>query len=663
MKRVLIFGNSPLPNEDVKKRPSEGLRTWQFVKSLAASASGVAGTSGVSGTPSASGASSMARTASNGKLVPKDGYNIRLVTIALSECYDLEGLGEDNRSDAGSISGTGLRGSFKSSGMKPVSDPLRKDIKYGDYFIHHQISDKNPELMRTLQAVVDEFVPDLIIGVNYYTAYLVSKLKFDCKFWADLNGWTMAKAQIDAYKSGSDRILGDYLKVEEFVLDRATMISTVSEAEKYAVLGELAMMKRLGKAEFEHESVVTIENGLEDFESDKLQKIFKAVRVPPTVDNAWSAGTFSQEPATGLKYFRGNDSYSGADVPSNAFVVLWLGSYSSWVDEETLFKGVEAAMEEIEGGAFEKGSGTVGTRESTESIVRGGIVGARESAESVARGGAWAGGGSIGRDGTEGKSLTSNPENLEKEKIGGDKFYGGKARRKIYFVSTGGLSESNELENKIYLRFKEMVNLSRFKDQFVFLGWVKANHIPYLYEEADCGINVDRRCLETLTGSRNRLLEMMKFSLPCITTFGTEFSYQSQAFGACLGVQSGSFSGVKDAILELYHNPARRKDHGDKGRKYVEQYCSYTSEMRPFSKWMEKFLVGAGEGVNNIGTDRSAVEIESRSFNRIGGGGHDQRQHKTLDIEKIASNLSKNVVKGSASLFKAASEALKKRFK
>ena len=589
VKRVLIIGNGPLPNDDAKKRPSEGLRTWQFVKSLRG----------------------------------KEGVSVRLATVALDDCYgdeDLLGAGRQTAIDVGEVDGGKagggngaidrvglLRKNFDHDGREPAGgrDQAVNQAGAGSGFIHHQISENDPELSRVLQAVIDEFCPDIIVGVNVHCAYLVSRLRFDGAFWADMNGWTMAKAQIEAYKSGSDRELSGYLKLEEAVLRRADKISVVSDAHKYAVVGELAMMKRMGVREFEKEIVDVIENGLEDFETDKIQKIVKTVKKLPSVDQAWSAGTYEEVEEDGLRYFRGADSFSGADLPQNAFVILWLGGYSAWVDEETLFKGVEAAMEEIEG--------DVGGRDERE--------GAASSGLSDARSGAGV------RD----------------------------ARRKICFVSTGGLSDElkHEPANKTFLKFKEMVGLSRFKDRFVFLGWVPAKHIPYLYREADVGMNVDRRCLETNTGSRNRILEMMKFNLPVITTLGTELSYQVQSTGGCRGVQSGSPEELRDAVLELYKNPARRKDYGDKGRRYIDQYCPYDRVMKPFERWIEG--VTGPTGTAGAGGSSGAAGRDGRG-----------RSHKALDeaAGRVAGRAAKaarvGAEKAAKGLLKSASKFLKR---
>jgi len=605
MKRILLVGNCPLPNENAKKRPSEGLRTWQFLSALTKK---TADNDGVSSTMSGGRISGLSASGD---------INLRLVTLGMYDCYDESVIPHGS---------------------------LRKDTKCcdrdvaGNFFIHHQISENHPELFKTLQAVVDEFVPDAIVAVNTFAAYAVSRLKFNCLFWADLGGWTMAKAQSEAFKTGSDKRLSYYLGIEERILDRANVVSVASDASKYAVLGELAMMEKMGVSEFGRDAVVTIESGLEDFETDLVDTSVGVMRKPTTVDNAWSAGTFEKVQMGvgssggfgsstlggsggrggrgGPNYFRGEGSFTGTDIPHNAFVILWLGSYSSWVDEETLFKAVEAAIKESEGVDDDE---------------------------------KWAAG----------------LENPSRTPTGSGRVSA--SRRKIYFVSTGGLSEEpnlasagglgraqlsffpplsrHEPANKTYLKFKEMIGLSQFQDRFVFLGWVPAKHIPYLYNEADMGINVDRKCLQTLTDSRNRLLEMMKFRLPVVTTLGTELSWRVDACGSGIGVASGDVLGLKEAILELYRNPARRKDYGDRGRKFVEQYCSYEQVMKPFAAWVEgvegkmRSVDGkvAAEGSGGTGSgDLGDAVVDANSGGAFGG-----REHKKIEIGTVTGALTK----------------------
>ena len=242
MKRVLLVGNSPLPNDNVKSRPAAGLRTHQFLTPLLTD------------------------------------HIVRLITIAMPECYE--------------------------------GEVERKEIHHSEKFSQIIISKNDPGLIREVQALHDEFRPDVIIGVNTYPSHVASQLKFDAPFWADLNGWIMAEGQAQAYKMGSNDYIPHYMKLEEPILEKADKISAVSDMEKYALIGELAGMGRLNKESFGYEFVEHIPNGTE-----------------------WFNGELEGE----LDY--------KMPVPDDAFVLLWMGGYNTWVDEVLLFRGVEAAME------------------------------------------------------------------------------------------------------------------------------------------------------------------------------------------------------------------------------------------------------------------------------------------------------------------------------
>jgi glycosyltransferase involved in cell wall biosynthesis len=159
---------------------------------------------------------------------------------------------------------------------------------------------------------------------------------------------------------------------------------------------------------------------------------------------------------------------------------------------------------------------------------------------------------------------------------------------KLYFVSTGG--EIKGLDNKTFAKFKEMIEGSRFKDRFVFLGWVDTEVIPHIYKRADCGLNVDRKCVETLTGARNRINEMMKFGLPVVTTLGSEISYEVERVGAGIGVRSGKYGELGDAIVSIYKEWSGGRGlgkYGKNGQKYIEEECNYGKLMLPLLKWLE----------------------------------------------------------------------------
>jgi len=151
----------------------------------------------------------------------------------------------------------------------------------------------------------------------------------------------------------------------------------------------------------------------------------------------------------------------------------------------------------------------------------------------------------------------------------------------IYYISTGG--EIEGLDDSTYARFRAKVAKSEFKERFIFLGWIETAQIPSLYLSVDAGINVDLLCVETETGARNRINEMMKFGLPVITTLGSEIASEVGRAGAGLTVTSGDISGLTAAILEM---AVDQKDYGQKGARYIEEKCNYRVLTQPLVEWL-----------------------------------------------------------------------------
>jgi glycosyltransferase involved in cell wall biosynthesis len=156
----------------------------------------------------------------------------------------------------------------------------------------------------------------VIIGVNTYPSYIAAQIA-DKKtpFWADLNGWAMAEGQAQARIISSNAYLQRFFKLETTILKKADKISTVSNPQKLAVLGELALLGRLGQENFFYKPVTAIFNATEFKPLKKRQNEL-------------------------------NSLFRGEIVPKAAFVICQIGGFNAWLDEETLFKGLEKAMAE-----------------------------------------------------------------------------------------------------------------------------------------------------------------------------------------------------------------------------------------------------------------------------------------------------------------------------
>jgi glycosyltransferase involved in cell wall biosynthesis len=129
--------------------------------------------------------------------------------------------------------------------------------------------------------------------------------------WIDYNGHPMAERQEIAFIHGSDAGLADQWHYVLPALLAGDHFSVCSTPQKYALIGELGAVGRLNRQTSGCELVTIIPPGIVHHE---------------------------QEPD-------GRVAFRGSKVPSDAFCLLFTGGYNTWVDEQTLFKGIELAIE------------------------------------------------------------------------------------------------------------------------------------------------------------------------------------------------------------------------------------------------------------------------------------------------------------------------------
>ncbi|MCK4667540.1 glycosyltransferase [Candidatus Dependentiae bacterium] len=157
---------------------------------------------------------------------------------------------------------------------------------------------------------------------------------------------------------------------------------------------------------------------------------------------------------------------------------------------------------------------------------------------------------------------------------------------KIKFVSLGGAIPGHN--NQTFNKFKQLVNNSMLRKNFIFPGWVETTNVPNYYFESDIGINIDSYSYETLTGGRNRLNDMMKAGLPVLTTLGTSISQIIKEYNLGFTISIGDQDSFRNRILELSNTPIQQlKSMGAKGRDYAVKHWKSKMVLKEFLSWVQ----------------------------------------------------------------------------
>lgn len=194
------------------------------------------------------------------------------------------------------------------SGVYPSDLPDIVSQRKGD-LLYHNLANRAWFSPKAVRPLVDQWRGDCVVGVTTAGAAAAADYADSLPLWADLYGSIMAEAQVKALVYGDDSYLAHFWEMERKVLERADLISAVSERQKWAVVGELGMWGRL----------------------NQWTSGYDFVKVIPVASET-------------TPYARRAPFVRGKWVDENAFIVLYTGGYNTWTDVETLFKALECVM-------------------------------------------------------------------------------------------------------------------------------------------------------------------------------------------------------------------------------------------------------------------------------------------------------------------------------
>lgn len=161
-----------------------------------------------------------------------------------------------------------------------------------------------------VQRLHDELRPDAVVFAHAPASYVASVLETEAPVWVDVCGHVMAEAQAKAAVYGDDSYLDYFFHKMLGSLFRGDAYSTVSDAQRWALIGELGLAGRLNSLSNGADLVHTIPCGAEEEDYRHEQTVLR-----------------------------------GIDVDEGDFVVLWSGGFNTWTDVDTLFAGLSRAMD------------------------------------------------------------------------------------------------------------------------------------------------------------------------------------------------------------------------------------------------------------------------------------------------------------------------------
>lgn len=197
-----------------------------------------------------------------------------------------------------------------------------KDIRYGQDLSsfgdleHISLPEPNPRNMNILLTRLEEIIrthqPNAIITAgSTISTNLAASLKTDLPIWMDMFGDLFAEIQAKTAFLDESSQFDFFHQVMTRVLLRGDRFSVVSDAQKGAAVGQLGFIGRLNRFTLGEEMVHTI---------------------PCAVDG-------------NISPVQKNTVLRGKTCSESDFLLLCSGGFNTWSDVDTLFYGIEGAME------------------------------------------------------------------------------------------------------------------------------------------------------------------------------------------------------------------------------------------------------------------------------------------------------------------------------
>jgi len=186
---------------------------------------------------------------------------------------------------------------------------------------------------------------------------------------------------------------------------------------------------------------------------------------------------------------------------------------------------------------------------------------------------------------------------------------------RVHFLSAG--ASTYQASETVYDRFIKRIQSCTYADRFHLLGWRPWQEIAALYQVSDVGVSIDAVHYETIYGTRTRLMEMLAYGLPVITSYGCELSYQIPVKGAGIGFVSGDVNGFAKAILDSVSSPDVLANMRQAARDMVLGEWSFRATTAELRAWVCTPKVAPDHKMDDARSQLLRLKYRLRTYTRL----------------------------------------------
>ena len=153
----------------------------------------------------------------------------------------------------------------------------------------------------------------------------------------------------------------------------------------------------------------------------------------------------------------------------------------------------------------------------------------------------------------------------------------------LHFLSVGAAADVSN--NNTYDRFLGMIKQSPYRQRFKMMGWQPVSQVPDYYRMSDVGISLDMTCYEAELGTRTRLVEMISYGLPVITSLGCELSaiIGEQRLGMTFPI--GDAGAFQDRLAAMAQSGDLRRELAERAGRYTREHLTFGVTTAPLRRW------------------------------------------------------------------------------